>query len=204
MRCEDILRTTSLMKKSLTTSLLVSTLALVPTLAHAHPGHGTSVTAGLVHPLTGLDHLLAMVAVGMWAAQLGGRARWAVPVSFVGVMTLGGALGMLGFTLPAVEMAIFTSVIMLGLLIAGAAKMRLGACMAAVGFFAFFHGLAHGAELPVSASGLSYTVGFVASTAALHALGFGVAAGMKSFAEASWVRVAGGAIAVAGAMLAVG
>jgi len=141
--------------------------------------------------------------VGIWAAQLGGRARWAVPATFVGVMTLGSTLGMLGITLPAVELAIFASVVLLGLLVAGAAKMRLEACMAAVGFFALFHGLAHGAEVPATANGFAYTGGFVAATIGLHALGFGIAQGMKTFAEAGWVRAAGGAIAVAGMMLVV-
>jgi urease accessory protein len=192
------------MKKSFTTTLLLSALTLVPTLAHAHPGppgHHSAMSAGLMHPLTGLDHLLAMIAVGMWASQLGGRARWAVPVTFMGVMTLGSILGMLGLRLPAVELAIFASVVLLGLLVAGAARMRLEACMAAVGFFAFFHGLAHGVEIPATANGFGYAAGFIIATGALHALGFGIAAGMKSFAEAGWVRAAGGAIAVAGMML---
>ncbi len=191
------------MKKSLSLPLVLSAFALLPSLAQAHPGHGSGVGSGLVHPLTGLDHLLAMVAVGMWAAQLGGRARWAVPASFIGVMALGSALGMLGITLPAVEMAICASVVLLGLLVAGAAKLRLEACMAAAGFFAFFHGLTHGAEIPATANGLAYTAGFVVVTAALHTLGFGIAAGMKRFGEAAWVRAAGGAIAFAGMMLVV-
>jgi len=191
------------MKKSLSLPLVVSVFALLPSLAQAHPGHGSGIGAGFAHPLTGLDHLLAMVAVGIWAAQLGGRARWAVPATFVGVMTLGSTLGMLGITLPAVELAIFASVVLLGLLVAGAAKMRLEACMAAVGFFALFHGLAHGAEVPATANGFAYTGGFVAATIGLHALGFGIAQGMKTFAEAGWVRAAGGAIAVAGMMLVV-
>jgi len=189
------------MKKSLSLLLVVSVFALLPTLAQAHPGHGSGISAGLAHPLTGLDHLLAMVAVGMWAFQLGGRARWAVPATFMGLMTAGSALGMLGITLPAVELVIFASVVMLGLLVACAAKLRLEACMAAVGFFALFHGLAHGAEIPATANGFTYTAGFVAATALLHGLGFALAAGMKRFAEAGWVRAAGGAIAFAGMML---
>lgn len=190
------------MKTSTTTSaVLVSALTFAPTLAHAHPGHGSGFAAGVAHPLMGMDHLLAMLAVGLWAAQLGGRARWMVPATFLGVMTLGSTLGMYGITLPAVELAIFASVLMLGLLVAGAAKLRIEVCMAAVGFFALFHGLAHGAEIPATASGFAYTGGFVVATAALHALGFGIAVGMKSFADAGWVRAAGGVIAVAGLML---
>ena len=190
------------MKKSFRILLTLLALFLVPTLAQAHPGHGSGIVAGLAHPFTGLDHLLAMLAVGMWAAQLGGRARWAVPAAFVTVMTLGSGLGMMGFTLPAVELAILCSVVMLGLLVAGAARLRLEACVAAVGFFAFFHGLAHGAEMPANAHGVAYALGFVISTAALHTLGFAIATEMKRFAAASWVRAAGGAIAVAGMMLA--
>lgn len=192
----------TIMKTSTTTSaVLLSALTLVPTLAHAHPGHGSGFAAGVAHPLMGMDHLLAMLAVGLWAAQLGGRARWAVPATFLGVMNLGSTLGMLGIALPAVELAIVASVVMLGLLVAGATKLRLEACMAAVGCFALFHGLAHGAEIPATANGFAFTGGFVGVTAALHALGFGIAMAMKGFAQAGWVRAAGGVIAVAGLML---
>lgn len=192
------------MKKSTTASaVLFSALTFIPTLAHAHPGHGSGFAAGVAHPLTGLDHILAMAAVGLWAAQLGGRARWAVPAAFVGVMMLGSALGMAGVTMPMVDSAILCSVVMLGLLITTAARLPLAASLALVGLFAAFHGLAHGAEIPATASGLAYTGGFALSTAALHGAGFALGAGLQRFAEAGWVRVAGAAVAIGGAMLAV-
>ena len=195
------------MKKSTAlTTLLVSALGLVPTLAHAHagaPGHTHGFADGLAHPLLGLDHLLAMVAVGVWAAQLGGRARWAVPAAFVGVMMLGSALAMAGATMPMVESAILCSVMILGLLITSAARLPLAASLAVVGLFAAFHGLAHGMEIPANANGLAYTGGFALVTAALHGAGFLLAVGMQQFAQAGWVRVTGAGVAIAGAMLAV-
>ena len=195
------------MKKSTTASaLLFSALTFIPTLAHAHPGlpgHTHGFEAGLAHPLSGLDHVLAMVAVGLWAAQLGGKARWAVPAAFVGVMTLGSALGMAGVSMPMVDSAILCSVVLLGLLVTAAARLPLAVSLAVVGLFAAFHGLAHGMELPADASGLAYTSGFALATAALHGAGFALAATLQRFAEAGWVRVAGGAVAIGGLMLAV-
>jgi urease accessory protein len=191
------------MKKS--TAALLSALTFLPTLAHAHPGlpgHTHGFAAGVAHPLGGLDHVLAMVAVGLWAAQLGGRARWAVPAAFVGVMTLGSALGMAGVTLPLVDSAILCSVVLLGLLIAAAARLPLAASVALVGMFAAFHGLAHGAELAANPSGLAYLGGFALTTAALHGSGFALAAVLQRAAEAGWVRVAGAAVAIGGVMLA--
>jgi urease accessory protein len=191
------------MKNSTTAfALLVSALTFIPTLAHAHPGHGAGFTAGMAHPLAGLDHVLAMLAVGLWAAQLGGRARWAVPAAFVGVMALGSALGMAGVTMPMVEPAILCSVVILGLLVSMAVRVPLAASLALVGAFAAVHGLVHGAELPVNASGLSYTGGFALATAALHGAGLAFGAGLQRMAATGWVRVAGAAVAIAGAMLA--
>src|SRR5579863_3698485 len=121
--------------------------------AAAHPVPGAAgLTAGFAHPLSGLDHVLAMVAVGLWAAQLGGRALWLVPASFVGFMTLGGALGMAGVHLPMVEAGILASVLILGILIAAAAQLPLAASVAVTGLFAIFHGHAHGTEIPLAAS----------------------------------------------------
>lgn len=179
-------------------------LSLAPTLAQAHPGHGAGFSSGVAHPFQGLDHILAMIAVGFWAAQLGGRARWAVPAAFVTVMTLGSALGMAGIRVPYVDAAIVGSVVMLGLLILAAVRLPLFASTALVGAFALFHGLAHGAELPTNASGLTFALGFALATAALHAFGLAVALVLKQSSEAQWVRVAGAAITVGGLMLAVG
>lgn len=176
---------------------LAITLALSPALAQAHPGHGASgFTPGLTHPLMGLDHLLAMVAVGLWAAQLGDRARWAVPASFVGVMSLGGALAMSGWTLPGVEMGILASVLVLGVLVAAAVRLPLAVSSTVVGVFALFHGFAHGAEMPANASGLAYGAGFAVATALLHAVGFAFGS-FKQTAPAlrfSGAVVAGGAV----------
>jgi urease accessory protein len=201
------------MKNStITSAVLFSAISLVPTLAHAHPaafahvhpGNGDGFTAGLAHPMMGMDHLLAMVAVGVWASQLGGRARWAVPAAFVGVMMLGSALGMAGVAVPMVESAILASVVVMGLLIATAVRVPLVASMTLVGLFAAFHGMAHGAEIPANASGLAYTAGFALATATLHATGFAVAAMLKRSTEVGWVRAAGVAIALCGAVLAIG
>ncbi len=189
--------------KSKTTAAFITALSLAPTLAHAHPGHGAGFDAGFVHPMQGWDHLLAMVAVGLWAAQLGGRARWVVPATFVGVMMLGNALGMAGIAVPLVEPAIVCSVILLGLLVLMAARLSLAASMVLVGVFALFHGLAHGAEVPANASGITYTLGFALATAALHGCGLAGGTAMARFAKMPWLRFAGAAIAVAGAMLVI-
>ena len=187
-----------------TTRLIVLALAAValPVLAHAHPGHdGHDLTwdfaTGAAHPLSGWDHLLAMVAVGLWAAQLGGRSRWLVPAAFVGVMTLGALLGHAGLALPGVEQGIAASILILGLLIAAAVRLPVAASMAIVGLFALFHGVAHGAEMPATAGGLSYGAGFIVATALLHAVGLGLGFALKD--QAKLARFAGGAVARAGA-----
>ncbi len=143
-----------------------------------------------------------MIAVGLWAAQMGGRAVWAVPASFVGVMALGGALGMAGVQLPMVETGILTSVLLLGLLIAFAVRLPLWASMGIVAFFALFHGFAHGAEMPAQSSALLYASGFIVATALLHlgGVGLGVAAKNVSFAPA--LRIAGALVILGGAILA--
>jgi urease accessory protein len=177
---------------------------LMPALAHAHPGHATSgLTHGFSHPISGLDHLLAMLAVGLWAGQLGGRVRWQVPAAFLGVMILGGMLGMAGIPVPAVEQGILASVLVLGVLIAAAVRLPLAASMAIVGVFAFFHGVAHGAEMPADAAGLSYAAGFTFATAVIHLAGLrlGSMAGMSH--QLRFVRLAGGAIAACALLLAI-
>ena len=115
-------------------------------IAYAHPGHGGGLMAGITHPLFGLDHVLAMVAVGVWAFQLGGRARWLVPASFVGLMVVAGGVGMSGIALPMVEAGISTSVLVLGLLIAFSVRVTPAFGTGIVALFAIFHGYAHGAE----------------------------------------------------------
>jgi urease accessory protein len=164
------------MTRKLTLSALI--LAMMTGLAQAHPDHGQAIgfTHGFLHPLSGWDHIVAMISVGFFAATLGGRAVWAVPATFVAMMAVGGAWGMAGMPLPFVEIAILTSVVVL----AGVALLRwnasLYAAMALSGFFAVFHGFAHGAEMPTDASGLTYALGFMFATAVLH--GVGLAIGM--------------------------
>ncbi len=184
------------------TRLLALAAFALPVFAHAHPGHEGheltwDFTSGAIHPLSGWDHLLAMIAVGLWAAQLGGRSRWLVPTAFVSVMTLGALLGHAGFTLAGVEQGIAASILILGLLIAAAVKLPALASMAIVGAFALFHGVAHGAEMPASASGLSYGFGFLASTILLHVIGLGLGLALKN--QEKVARFAGGAVAIAGA-----
>ncbi len=139
--------------------------------AHTFGAEGASFYQGFIHPLSGLDHLLAMLAVGMWAAQAGGRACWLIPAAFLALLALGGGIGMLGWPLPLVELGIAGSVAVFGLLIAGAAKMPLWLSMGVAGLFALFHGHAHGAEMPQAASPLLYAAGFLLATVLLHLLG---------------------------------
>jgi len=182
---------------------LLAIIALTPFVAQAHllPGGANGFASGFTHPLFGLDHVLAMVAVGLWAAQLGGRCRWAVPAAFVGLMTVGGALGMAGIHIPMVEAGILASVLVLGLLIAAAVRLPMFAGMALVGLFAIFHGHAHGTEIPVATSGFTYAIGFVLATAALHACGVGIGILAQKRMPAPALRYVGAGIAVAGICL---
>ena len=156
---------------------------------------------GLAHPLGGLDHLCAMLAVGLWAAQTGGRALWAVPLTFVGVMTLGGMLPLLDIGLPFVEPGIVLSVLLLGVLIAAAVRLPLWLGSSMVGLFALWHGHAHGAEMPENASGIGYALGFMLATASLHLAGIGFGLGMQRLARERLVRFAGAGIALCGVYL---
>lgn len=165
-------------------------------IANAHPGHDGGALAGIAHPFLGLDHLLAMVAVGVWASQLGNRAKWLVPTSFVALMAVAGGMGMAGVALPMVESGIATSVLLLGLLIAFSVRVTpvLGAGI--VGLFAVFHGYAHGVEMPVSGTPWLYGSGFVLSTAVLHGLGLLLGAGSNK--RGVWLRASGTLVAATG------
>lgn len=171
--------------------------------AHAGPAHVHSMAAGFAHPFTGLDHLLAMVAVGLWAGMNGGRALWAWPAAFVTLMLAGGVLGAAHVTLPLVETGILASVVVLG--VAVAASLRVPTALGAVliGAFALLHGYAHGAELPAGASAARYMTGFVLATALLHSIGVmaAVAAGRDTGRVA--VRAVGALVLVAGVALAI-
>lgn len=189
---------------NLRTTLLATALLLSPALAFAHPGHEHSgLAAGLAHPVFGLDHLLAMLAVGLWAAQQQGRARWAVPLAFVAAMLMGGLLGFAGFELALMETGIAGSVLALGLLVALVIRPALPLAVGVTALFALCHGVAHGLELPALSSAWSYAIGFVIATAALHALGYVVANRLPT-AAAPLVRLAGAASAVTGAWLLAG
>jgi urease accessory protein len=180
----------------------------VPSVASAHPGHeGTGFVHGLIHPLGGLDHILAMVAVGLFAARLGGRALWLVPASFVTAMAVAGAVGMAGFALPHVEAGIALSILVLGAAIAFETTMPVAAAMALVAFFAVFHGYAHGAEMPETMSGLAYAGGFLAATATLHAAGIGLGLLLgrgSALVSRRILQIGGGAAALTGAALLAG
>lgn len=166
--------------------------------------HGSAMLGGLVHPLTGLDHICAMLAVGLWAAQIGGRAIWMVPLTFVSVMGLGGFLGMSGLSLPFAEQGIVASVLVLGVLIAAAIRMPLPASMGLVGLFALCHGYAHGTEMPKMGSGMAYALGFVLSTIVLHAVGIGLGLFSQRRLRPMVVRFAGAAILACGLGLILG
>ncbi|WP_051660870.1 HupE/UreJ family protein [Bosea sp. 117] len=190
---------------------LAGAFTLAPALAFAHTtgmAHEHGLAAGFLHPIGGIDHVLAMVAVGMFAAVLGGRAVWAVPASFVAVMALGGALGMAGVALPFVEIGIALSVVVIGAAVAfGERRWPLGAAMALVGAFAIFHGHAHGAEMPADVSGAAYAAGFLAATTLLHAAGVGLGLAIGTIGEARAPRLAralGAVVAVAGVGLLTG
>lgn len=195
------------MKKSITIlGALLLAAGTAPAHAHLDSGAHGSFVAGFSHPLFGLDHVLAMVAVGLWAAMLGGRAPWAVPAAFVGVMLAGFLAAMAGLPLPFVEPAILASVVAIGLLVALAVPVPVGAGMAVVGSFALFHGHAHGGEIG-AATTAGYAAGFALATALLHAAG--VAAGLgaarlfSGHAGRLVTQAAGGATAAAGVWLMV-
>jgi urease accessory protein len=197
---KNSIQVASLFKRALPLLLIF----LVPSLAQAHPGapgHTHGFSNGLLHPLTGLDHICAMVAVGLWAAQRGGRALWLVPATFISIMIVGGILGMGKVGIPYVEQGIAASVLVLGIFIAAAVRLPVAASMAIVGLFALFHGYAHGAEMPDTASGLAYGIGFVIATASLHLSGIGIGLLAQRFSSAQFIRYLGGGIAACGVYL---
>ena len=186
--------------------LLAAALVLIPTAASAHPGlaHTHDFVHGFVHPLGGLDHVLAMIAVGLLAVQLGGRALWHVPAAFILTMAAAGILAISGGGIPYIETGIALSVLVLGTVVALRIGMPVVIAVAMVAGFAIFHGYAHGIEMPANeiASGWLYGVGFIAATILLH--GVGIAAGLLIARAPQGVRiaqVAGGAMAIAGAAL---
>jgi urease accessory protein len=151
-------------------------LAAIPHTAFAHveQGQAAGFLTGLKHPWSGLDHVLAMIAVGLWGAQLGSPALWLLPVTFPMMMSLGAVMGLIGMGLPGVEVGIALSSLLLGGMVMGEVRPKLAVSVLLVGFFAVFHGHAHGTELPPGQSGLLYSMGFVIATGCLHAMGIGI------------------------------
>jgi urease accessory protein len=183
------------------TSLTTVALTLIPTAAFAHPGIGDAhgFVSGFAHPLGGLDHILAMVTVGIFAWQLGGRALWLVPAAFVLAMAAGGALGMAGVPVPLVELGVAASVIVLGVMVAFARTAPLAIAVGLVGVFAIFHGHAHGTDMPLDAAASAYAAGFMLATALLHVAGItlGFAIGRIAYGRAAY-QLGGSLIALAG------
>ena len=192
------------MKALKTKGLFAAALLVATGSVFAHPGHehASSFMSGFSHPMGGLDHLLAMVAIGLWAASIGGRALWAIPVAFVMTMILGGGLAVAGMTVPFVEQGILLSVIVLGALVLFAKRLPTLVCAAIAGGFALFHGAAHGMEMPLTANGLQYALGFALATAGLHAVGLGFGQVMAKIGTPLVTRISGSLIATAGLVLA--
>ena len=179
----------------------VALLVFAPAAALAHTGHddASGLAHGFVHPMTGIDHVLAMVAVGLLAAQYSGRALWLVPLNFLVAMAIAGVIGMAGIVAPVPEVGIGVSVVVLGSAIAFQLRPPTFVSMVVVGFFALFHGYAHGAELPNGITGLSFALGFLLATALLHGTGVGLGLLMQRQASSRrLIQAGGGAMALVG------
>jgi urease accessory protein len=193
MACAAV-RTTSVCVVAAATTLVWPAAAL----AHTRGGEGLGLRSGLLHPVSGLDHVLAMIAVGVWGAQLGAPAIWLLPVTFPMVMALGGMLGLMGINLPGIEVGIAVSAVALGFAVCREARPTLWVAATLVGFFAVFHGYAHGNELPSGANGLLYSIGFVVGTGTLHACGIALGLVHRWRTGRAMLRAAGAVIALAG------
>lgn len=191
-------------RRALPVFLASLVLIALPGMAQAHPGHpGHEFNEGLLHPLTGLDHLLAMVAVGLLAVRIGGRGLWLMPAAFLGSMLAGGLAAALGMPLPGVEYGIMASVLVLGLLVAWTRVAPLWVGAALVASFAFFHGHAHAAEMVAGGSLAPYAIGFLLSTALLHASGIAAGMALGKWISVRTVQWAGAAISAAGLLMLV-
>ena len=179
-------------------ALLVLALAMAPARAHVQAGEEGGFLSGFRHPISGLDHVLAMVSVGLWGAQLGAPAVWLLPIVFPMVMAFGGFLGLVGVPLPGVEIAIALSAVLLGLAVAREARPPLTVAALLVGFFAIFHGHAHGTELPPGESGILFSIGFVVATGLLHLTGIGIGLVHRRTWGRVALRVSGLLVAIAG------
>jgi urease accessory protein len=168
--------------------------------AHGERGQATGFVTGFGHPWSGFDHVLAMIAVGIWGAQLGAPALWLLPVVFPMVMAQGAFLGLIGLPLPGVEVGIALSALLLGAMVGGEVRPKLGVAALLVGAFAVFHGHAHGTELPAGQSGLLYSMGFVSATGCLHGLGIALGLLHRWPAGQLALRGAGALIAIMGVL----
>lgn len=189
----------------MTASKTIACLALLAALAapssawaHIKAGEAGGFVTGFNHPISGWDHVLAMVAVGLWGAQLGAPAIWLLPVTFPMVMALGAMMGLLGYPLPGVELGIALSALVLGVMVLAEKRPPLWVAAVIVGIFAIFHGHAHGTELPAGQSGLLFSMGFVMATGCLHGVGIGIGLIHRWTAGRVILRVAGATVAVAG------
>ena len=179
-------------------ALIAAALAPAIAFAHEETGQAAGFLAGLLHPVTGVDHVLAMISVGLWGAVLGPPAIWVLPVAFPLVMALGGLMGLLGIPLPGVEIGIALSAIVLGTMVLAEARPPIWLAALIVAVFAVFHGHAHGRELPEGTSALLYSLGFVIATGLLHAVGILLGAAYRWPAGRRGLRVAGAGVALAG------
>jgi urease accessory protein len=173
-------------------------LTPAPAFAHVQQGEAAGFLTGFLHPISGLDHVLAMVAVGLWGAQLGAPAIWVLPVAFPLVMSMGGMLGLLGVPVPGIEYGIAASAILLGAAVMLEMRPPLVLTAMLVGVFAIFHGHAHGTELPPNQSALLYSMGFVIATGCLHGLGIGIGAVHRWTWGQRLLRVAGAIVCLGG------
>ena len=180
-------------------AMALAAIAL-PTVAEAHvlAGEGGGFLHGFEHPLSGLDHMLAMFCVGLWGAQMGGRAVWSLPIAFPLIMVAGGMMGIAGIPLPAVESGIALSIIVLGAAIACLWRPPEWLALAVIGVFAIFHGYAHGAELPNAADPADYAFGFVVATGLIHLAGIAVGLGFQRLHGGRFARALGGLIGLGG------
>ena len=179
------------------------TALMLPALALAHPGHGATegFAAGALHPLAGVDHLATLFAIGLWAAQLGGRMRLAVPAAFMLLMLAGAAAGLHGPVVDLAGQTMAASLLVLGVLMASAARLAAKDCLLLAALFAFFHGYAHGAEAPAQAGVAAYLAGMLLTTAAMHAAGVAVGAWLERRGGSALTRWTGGATALLGIAL---
>jgi urease accessory protein len=179
---------------------IVAAVALWPAAvwAHTDSSEAGGFFTGVQHPVSGLDHVLAMIAVGLWGAQLGIPAVWLLPVAFPMMMAFGGMFGLMGLPLPGVEMGIALSAVVLGVMVLAEVRPTLLVALAVVAIFAVFHGHAHGTELPEGQSGLLYSMGFVIATGLLHGVGIGIGSVHRWDAGRVALRVAGAVVLGAG------